>query len=288
VTPIRTAYRKLRRMVSDARRKREFTHVKQTLLASEDLLDAEKRLLREVSLEVHPDDRMYWPGIAEGYLTAGLSATQCIQSSLEAAGKTITSGAILDFPCGYGRVLRYLRIVFPACDIVGAEIEPSALAFCKRVFSIRGFASQGSFRDLSFPTAFDLIWCGSLVTHLNERSTTDLLQFFYRQLADGGVCIFTTHGTRVAEMMQRKETTWFSLTEEGRRRALEGYERSGYGYSDYPDPSRGGISLTSHAKILEIARRAGPWQLVSFQPKGWHGLQDVYAFAKPAAGSAAP
>src|SRR5687768_11549011 len=97
----RTAYRQLQQIGAAARRNQEFRRARRTLCNSADLADAEKNLLRRVSLEVNASDFMYRPGWAFGYLEAGLSASRCIRASLGAVARTTSVGAILDFPCGY-------------------------------------------------------------------------------------------------------------------------------------------------------------------------------------------
>jgi SAM-dependent methyltransferase len=287
-------------MVAGARRTHELGRARQTLCDPRDLapeqlrafgldsplVDAEKRLVGRVSLKMSASDDMYLPGWSTSYLTAGLTATRSIQASLGAAGKVISGGAILDFPCGYGRVLRFLRELFPDSSITGAEIEAEALEFCQRAFSVQGYLSNParSFRSLSLPSKFDLIWCGSLMTHLDEPPAVDLLDFFCRHLKEGGVCIFTTHGRHVADMFERREMT-LNLSDESRQKVLYEYQQKGYGYADYPwalpdnrPPGCNGISLVSQSRMVESARGVGSWEPVHFAESGWHGLQDVHAF----------
>lgn len=278
MTILRKTYRGLRKIASDAKRRNDFTRARANLCGSAELAESEKVLLRDVSLNVTSSDTMYVPGEAENYLTAGLSASGCIQESLRSVGKRISNGAILDFPCGYGRVLRFLRKMFPDSEITGGELETAALDFCEREFSIRPFPSKGDFKSLSLPRKFDLIWCGSLLTHVDERVAGDVLGFFHRHLAPGGMCIFTTHGKRVADLMERKELT-FGLTDEGQTTILRDYRTNGYGYADYPGCPDYGISITSPTRAVELARGLGAWEQVHFVENGWHNIQNVHAFA---------
>ena len=89
------------------------------------LVEAEKQLLSRVSLKLSSSDYDVQPGLAAtSYLTAGLSASRSIQASLDAAGKRISGGAVLDLPCGYGRVLRFLKAMFPDSTSVGLGYRP--------------------------------------------------------------------------------------------------------------------------------------------------------------------
>ena len=50
-------------------------------------------------------------------------------------------------------------------------------------------------------------------------------------------------------------------------------------HQDYVGQSGYGISMVSPAHIAELAQRAGKWERVLCMDSGWHGLQDVHAFA---------
>jgi SAM-dependent methyltransferase len=222
---------------------------------------------------------MYVPGLASEYLVAGLSASRCIQAALQAANKASEIGAILDFPCGYGRVLRYLEIIFPDSDITGGEKQAAALDFCQRAFSVKPFLSRTEFSSLSIPWKFDLIWCGSLITHINEQATVGLLRFFYRHLLDGGICVFTTHGQRPLEQIKDKTKT-YGLSEQGQEKVLTELQEKGYGYVDYINQSGYGVSVVCRSRVLELAKAVGAWEEVFYLEHGWHDLQDVYAFVR--------
>jgi len=278
-------------MFTNARISREFKNARQALLGGEktravrvkgalippDLTDREARFLEQVSLAADPADTMYRGGASVSYLCAGLSAVRCIDASLAAAGKTITKGAILDFPCGYGRVLRFLRVMFPDATIVGSELPGAGLEFCERVFSIQTIPSSVNLKTLTFPRKFDLIFCGSLFTHIDERMAVDLLGFFHRHLADGGVCIFTTHGPHVIDVIKNKVLK-FNLSREGQERLVRDFLEKGYGFADYVGQSGYGISMTSQSRVAELAQSVGKWERVLYLDSGWHGLQDVHAF----------
>jgi SAM-dependent methyltransferase len=273
----RQAVRRLLRVGSGLKRTNDFRRARRALCRSTDLNASEKRLVCSISLKVNPSDAMYTQGRAFSYLSAGLSASRCIQASLDSIGKTVSPGVILDFPCGYGRVLRFLKKLFPDSEIVGGDIEVAALDFCRRAFSVDGFLSQRDFRGLSLPRRFDMIWCGSLITHVDEQRAGDILDFFYRHLVDGGVCIFTTHGGRVAVRLESKELT-FGLTEEAQRTILRDYRRQGYGFAEYFGTNGYGISVMSQSRIVELARSVGSWEQAHYMEEGWHTLQDVHAF----------
>ena len=288
-TVVNSIYRRMRRIGSpfyqalrDAKRMTEFSRARRSLFST-GLTDPELRLLQQVSLKVSGSDQMHGPSdSAWDYLTAGLSARRCIQAAIDASGRSSPIESILDFPCGYGRVLRFLKVMFPDAAIVGGEVDSDMLDFCRRTFSIETILSKGDFDHLDFSRRFDFIWCGSLATHLDEKSTAGLMRFFYRHLRDGGTCVFTTHGQFIIELMRGKKM--FRLTPESDEKILRDFERHGYGYADYRNgPPGWGISASSHSRIAEMARNVGPWKETLFLDHGWHNFQDVYAFTRTSA-----
>ena len=140
--------------------------------------------------------------------------------------------------------------------------------------------SKRDFEALHLNQSYDLIWCGSLVTHLSQERIEALVRFFYRHLNPGGNCIFTSHGVRVEDLLARGEIN-YSLTPDLVDKVLAGFRETGAGFSEYNQSRDGyGISLTSDAVIRALAAEAGSWACTYFEPAGWDNHQDVYSFRK--------
>jgi SAM-dependent methyltransferase len=261
-----------------AKVKRDFKNAINRLLSSTELTNKEKLLLGKISHHIHYDDGMY-VGNAFHYISVGLSASRCIYKALDSTGKECLVNTILDFPCGYGRVLRFLRVMFPDANISCAEIDKSALDFCHKTFFTNPIKSKTTFNDINLPEKFDLIWCGSLFTHINEEAASNLLRFFYNHLSDNGLCVFTTHGQMSIDFIQNKKHT-YGLTEDAHQKLIQEFQAEGYGYVDYPFQPGYGISVVSHQRMLELAKDAGNWDETLFLEHGWDKHQDVYAFLK--------
>ena len=103
---------------------------------------------------------------------------------------------------------------------------------------------------MSIAEKFDLIWCGSLVTHLSEEATADLLKFFYDHLLPNGLCIFTTHGRLSAELIRTNAET-YGLTVDAQQQVLSQFYANGYGYTDYSKQPGYGISLVSYEQMYQ-------------------------------------
>lgn len=253
---------------------------KERLLADPTLTPRERELLSGVASAIYYDDGMY-TGDGVHYFRVGLSAMRCIEAALEAAGAREVR-RVLDLPSGAGRVLRFLVRGFPGARITACDIQHGAVAFCARTFGAQPAYSVPDFDRLSLGARFDLIWCGSLVTHLDRAGVASLLAFFKRHLAPGGVLVLTTMGDYVARRLPTRDFD-YGLDEAQIPALTAEYACAGFAYAGYPPGSYDvvsgcGVTLTSPAWVREEARRAGGLREVYFAERGWDDHQDVFGF----------
>ena len=265
------------RVRSNLRRRLDLRSAHKALLRSDTLSNDEKYLLQNISLQVHPNDDMYEPGTGRHYLSIGLTSHRCINAALAHAPHPVRT--ILDLPSGYGRFLRFLKGSFPHATICGCDIMPKAVEFCRREFQVETILSNQDLSKVLLPGPFDLIWSGSLLTHLDEHRAIELLRLYHRNLAPGGLCIFTMHGRTSATWLDNGAET-YGLTEASRLKILSELNNGGYGYADYHPGSAYGISVATRARIIEMASAAGSWSFSSFFESAWSDHHDVYAFTK--------
>ena len=95
-------------------------------------------------------------------------------------------------PCGHGRVLRTLRAAYPQAEIVACDIDTDGVDFCAKTFDAIPVYSKENPEEIDLRRKFDLIWVGSLFTHIRDERWPEFLSFFSRVLAPGCVLIFTT------------------------------------------------------------------------------------------------
>lgn len=255
---------------------------KQRLLADDSLSEYDRTLLQQVSSRIYYNDGMY-DGDGLHYFKVGLSAISCVNEALESAGLAMVH-TILDLPCGAGRVLRFLAARFPDARITASDIQRDAVDFCGKYLGAESFYSAADLNEVSLETRFDLIFCGSLVTHLNRAAISDLLRFFKRQLNSGGLVIFSTHGDYVAARLPKKEFD-YGLADEQLSPLIENYYREGFAFAPYPEGvydivSDFGVSLTSPDWVCEQVRLIGDLRKVYFAARGWDDHQDVFGFVR--------
>lgn len=189
-----------------------------------------------INTKVSDNDVMLSGRDFKHYLALGVSAQQFISAATAFAGGVNVTD-ILDLPCGHGRVTRVLRAAFPNASIVVSDIDRDGVDFCAKTFNATPIYSSPDFKKLNLGRKFDVVWVGSLITHLPANKTIELLSCLLRHLKIGGLVIASTHGAFVAGRVQ---IPWISglgayaLSYAGTEKMLSEYFGIGYGYSPYP------------------------------------------------------
>jgi 2-polyprenyl-3-methyl-5-hydroxy-6-metoxy-1,4-benzoquinol methylase len=253
---------------------------KRWLARTSDLTAADLQLLGRVDSRVHPYEDMYG-GDGRHYFSVAVSAVRCIDAALAAAGASAPD-AILDMPCGFGRVLRSLVARFLDASVTACDIRPSAVRFCAQRFGAEPIVSSAAFEDLSFPQPYDLIWCGSLVSHLAAPQTLALLDLFARSARPGALIVFTTHGETVARAINAGAD--YMLGPGAVSSLGQSYQQSGYGYANYPWEQHYGIAVIAPQWIRSNVERATGLREVYFSERGWDSHQDVFGFVRGSVG----
>jgi SAM-dependent methyltransferase len=227
------------------------------------------------STVISPNDHMWKTG-QPWYFEVGLSALECIKRALATAN--ITPVSILDLPCGHGRVCRMLRMAFPDAHLSVSDLDTDGVGFCAEQFRAEPLYSREDIREVTTSRSFDLIWCGSLFTHLDRDRWAPFLGFFAAHLRPGGVLVFTTHGRRPIQWMVEGFYA-YGLNPQEQRRLLHGYATEGFGFVS-PANQAFGLSLSSTAFVCGEIERCRTLGLIGLHEAGWSDHQDVVACVK--------
>jgi SAM-dependent methyltransferase len=250
--------------------------------------------------QISPRDQMYG-GEPTHYLRVGRSAVGFVGLALRAAAQR-PPGRILDLPCGHGRVLRFLKARFPDAELVACDINRDGVDFCAETFGARPVYSVESPREIDLHGEFDLIWCGSLLTHLDADGWTGFLDLFESLLSPRGLAVFTTNGPFTRDLLwlaaqtpttvtddnrplpesdpaywPRRAREYFDLSDDSKEQMLSDYAETGFGYADYPDSDSYGLSVASPAWVCRQLERLPELKLVTYVEHGWDKTQDVVA-----------
>lgn len=107
--------------------------------------------------------------------------------------KSLADAKILDFGCGYGRVIRSLYYYTAPENIVGVDPWDQSVEQC-RMHGIAQGIHQSDYLPTSLPLGsqrFDLIYAFSVFTHLSERAVRQSLATLRNYISDRGVLVIT-------------------------------------------------------------------------------------------------
>ena len=235
--------------------------------------------LTNPDLTVSPDDGMWLRHLdeaeaAEHYHRCGREALHYVQAALFAAGAPPVR-RILDLPCGHGRILRHLKAAYPTAEITACDLERLGVDFCAAQFGAVPVYSHQDPDRIPLDGPFDLIWCGSLFTHLDARRWDGFLRRFRSLLSDTGVCVFTSHGVGAEEIIRGKFSN-YGLADP--TRLLRPYQRTGFAFEPYKRGDEYGISMANLGWIAARLAALPPSRIVSLTERAWDNHHDVIAF----------
>lgn len=231
-------------------------------------------IVPRVSREVMVDDHMFSEENPDHYFRVGRSAITCVTAALMLARRPAPR-RILDFACGSGRVTRWLKAAFPEATIVVSDVREDSLTFLKNTFGVETVLSNPVFSDISFDEPFDLVWCGSLITHLPQEQTRIFLESCGSWLSADGVAAVTFHGREVQRRMDSSNQRYLSTTDAAK--VIHGLKMAHYGYVNYPGQTNIGFSISQPEWILSELIRLNH-SLVALSEAAWDNHQDVVAF----------
>lgn len=239
----------------------EFKIINRTILENDSMLDS--------TAEGSNSDIL----LRTRYFSVGASAISVIKEAIHAHGKELYEvKSIMDYACGFGRVHRWLRATFPSAAVSGVDADAASVEGAREL----GF--DASTLDLSLTQdlgVFDLIWVGSLFTHLSYDESVRTMRYLRRQLSSDGILIVTMHGVDVVDKIVSRSVN-YGLDSNGISHLAETYLSSGWGYADYPDQDGYGISVSRPDIALKLLPDCG-LNPFFFRAKGWDRHQDVYA-----------
>lgn len=219
------------------------------------------------------------------YFEVGEDALRLIIAALVAAGRPMPK-RILDFPSGSGRVTRHLRAFCPDADIWASDIHSDHLSFCAERFGVRTKTSHADLTMVGFDCEFDLIFCGSLLTHLTESDTQAALSLIARSLSPTGIALVTFHGRHSSHVQRHR---WKYLDDDLFRIAEKTAAGSGFGFVQYPGEERArlgtseryGISLIKPRWLIAQLEANPAVRILGYAERAWDDHQDVVTFGRP-------
>lgn len=213
----------------------------------------------------------------EHYMLAGRFAVQTILRAMIVADKTEVA-SVLDLPSGAGRVTRHLQALFPDANLFVSDAIGDKAAYAASHFGATILPVCPAFSDRP-QRGFDLIFCGSLVTHLDESACRAALSWLVDAANPNGLVIITTSGRRMLHRGRRvaDDAEWQPL-----------YDRIvGSGFNFYQLETVAGLPYGSThltpSWLMRWIEQRDDVMLSHFQEAGWRSNQDVAVLIKQSA-----
>jgi hypothetical protein len=234
-----------------------------------------------VDRTIAPGDGMVAAGIEEQYFDLGRRALELIHFSAELCDKPHYPN-MLDLPCGHGRVMRWLRAHYHYAEITACDLDRGGVDFCAQQFRAKPVYSRPDLRELPFENQFDLIWVGSLVTHLSEERWLQTLDCLVRWTKECGVIVFSSQGRTVTSLLAQGRT---NVAENIDKPALlEEFARRGFAYQRYFEATSEndyGFAAASPEWVMRALQRYPNIIIRAYLEEAW-GMQDVVILYKKA------
>jgi SAM-dependent methyltransferase len=203
------------------------------------------------------------------FLEAGTRAAASIRSALASVGVRLEDlGAVLDFGCGCGRVVRHWKHL-PA-RIHGTDLNAGLVSWCRRHLRFASFSRNALDPPLAYgDDAFDLAYALSVFTHLDERRQRAWIGELRRVVRPGGHLLLTTHGRRYRDELPPDLAARFDAGELAVRHA---------------EDAGSNVCGAYHPEGYVRGTLAAGWEVAAFVPEGALGNphQDLWLLRKPA------
>ncbi|MFA5684574.1 MAG: class I SAM-dependent methyltransferase [Lysobacteraceae bacterium] len=177
---------------------------RQALVRCMDGSDARIEQADRLTVGIHPDDQMFLHSLhahqdsgaaLSQYFNIGVQQYRSVRQAVETLfGERADTVTILDFACGFGRLLRFLTLDWPKASITGSEIQPEALDFVSAALGVHTLPSTAHPDNFEVAQCFDVIWVASLFSHLPDELFGPWLARLLSLLNPGGVLCFSVRG----------------------------------------------------------------------------------------------
>jgi SAM-dependent methyltransferase len=144
------------------------------------------------------------------FLRGGGTAAEAIRGTLARHGLELSRmGAVLDFGCGVGRIMRHWRRV-RGPRFHGTDYNPRLVEWCRKHLGFAEFEVNTLDGGLPYESeSFDLVYAFSVFTHFSESLQLFWIGEMARVLKPGGHLYFTAHGEHYLDRLDAGERESF-------------------------------------------------------------------------------
>lgn len=218
-------------------------------------------------LPLPPDHLMHLVGgfnSVRRFLETGAAAADSIRDILGSDGRTMNEfGAVLDFGCGCGRVLRWWHET-DGTRFHGCDYNHRLVGWVDENLPVTTARVNGPVPPLPYAEgSFDLVYALSVFTHLTEAAQHAWLADLRRVLWPDGLLVITVHGEHFIHLLTDRERERFMAGD----LVVSNSEAEGTN-----------VCAAYHPAVYVRERLATGFEVIAAQPGGarGNGRQDQY------------
>lgn len=212
----------------------------------------------------------------EAFYRSGRRSVLDIERALAVVGRTLDSyTSVLDFGCGCGRILIWLRELAAKVDLHGVDIDARAIAWVQDNLPEVTAKVNQPLPPLDYPDgSFDLVYNHSVFTHIDEHAQDLWLRELWRVTRPGGHVLLTVHGEAALSSFEEHSGQVGGddrVREQVRRRGLAFIKEDSFVGGPFPDS----YHSTYHAPWYVLDHWADVFAIRAYVPQGSLGFQDL-------------
>src|SRR5262249_38277174 len=121
------------------------------------------------------------------------------------ASRPIGTSRVLDYGCGWGRLLALLLKYVPEDNLYGVDPDTGILVLAKQL-GVRGKLGliPGSAGSLPFEVKFELVFAFSVFTHLGEKAGQRAISLINKHLTDDGLLVVTVRPREIWDILDHQ------------------------------------------------------------------------------------